>query len=148
MHAELFSCCSSAAVLGTCRSPMFVRFCSSKKKLKRPRTAPGPPCHVQLGGQADGPARWRSAWALGVACRPCRVCGSSRSTLACLGARETYCLAVLIAMMDLPFSLHSGCRRELYGALQCTGRRNRVGEPLLGVQEDSLGCLVVLKSQF
>ena len=126
MHAELFSCCSLAAVLGTCRSPMFVRFCSSKQKLKRPRTAPGPPCHVQLGGQADGPARWRSAWALGVACRPSRACHMSGTTLVCRKARQTYYGAVLTAMMDLPFSIPFGRCRELYGALQCTRWRNRV----------------------
>ena len=105
---------------------MFVRFCSSKEKLKRPRTAPGPPCHVQLGGQADGPARWRSAWALGVACRPSRACHMSGTTLVCRKARQTYYGAVLTAMMDLPFSIPFGRCRELYGALQFTGWRNRV----------------------
>ena len=126
MHAELFSCCSLAAVLGTCRSPMFVRFCSSKQKLKRPRTAPGPPCHVQLGCQADGPARWRSAWALGVACRPNRACHMSGTTLVCRKARQTYYGAVLTAMMGLLTFQHFQRLRGLRSALQCIGTRNWV----------------------
>ena len=148
MELALLGIGAEAVVLRPPLTSVLVRFCSSKEELERPREAGAAAWDVARCGRADLPHAMAQQVVLGVAHRPCRVCGSSRNTLACLRARETYCLAVLIAMMDLPFSLHSGRRRELYGALQCTGRRNRVGEPLLGVQEDSLGCLVVLKSQF
>ena len=126
MELALLGIGAEAVVLRPPLTSVLVRFCSSKEELERPRGAGAAAWGVARCGRADLPHAMAQQVVLGVARRPCRVCGSSRNTLACLRARETYCLAVLIAMMDLPFSIPFGRCRELYGALQFTGWRNRV----------------------